>query len=96
MEHIISAMSLERIIYFDGDRAMSGENRMISNYAKQNGAAYLCREFGGGSTVNPDGLAMVQRSIARFLVHIGVLIDAGAQRYIGPSERVKSEWEIRA
>ncbi|MBN3754380.1 succinylglutamate desuccinylase [Paraburkholderia sp. Tr-20389] len=78
---LIEAMAPERIIYFDGDRALSGEDRVIGNYARKNGAVYLCGEFGGGSTVNPDGLRMVEHCVSRFLMHLGVLSAAGALQY---------------
>lgn len=76
-------MAPERVLFFDGDRAPDGEDRVLGNYAARNGALYICGEFGGGSTVSPDGLRMVQHCLARLLVHIGALSIDGARQFSG-------------
>jgi predicted deacylase len=73
MKELIHAFGPKRIIYYDGERALSGEDRVISNYAKKNDVAFLCGEFGGGSTVNLDGLNEVERGIERFLKKAGAI-----------------------
>jgi len=78
MRKLIRAFGPKRVIFYDGERALSGEDRVISNYAKRNDVAFLCGEFGGGSSINLDGLDEVELGIASFLREVGVLKSCAA------------------
>lgn len=73
VEALVTAFDAENVIYFDSVRALSGEDRVIGNYADRNGVDFLTGEFGGGSSVNIDGLAMAERGVRGVLAHLGVL-----------------------
>jgi predicted deacylase len=73
MAKLVEAFAPARVIRYDGEKALSGEDRVISNYARQNNVKFLCGEFGGGSSVNLDGLRAVEGGILRYLAACGVL-----------------------
>ncbi|MEO3388776.1 succinylglutamate desuccinylase/aspartoacylase family protein [Mesorhizobium sp. CAU 1741] len=73
VEALIDAFEPENVIYFDSVRALSGEDRVIGNYAHQKNVDFLTGEFGGGSSVNIDGLSTAEKGIRGVLAHLGVL-----------------------
>lgn len=73
VENLVAAFDSENVIYFDSVRALSGEDRVIGNYAHQNDVDFLTGEFGGGSSVNIDGLATAERGVRGVLANLGVL-----------------------
>jgi predicted deacylase len=73
LEAFIDAFDPPNVIYFDSIRALSGEDRVIGNYAHQNNVFFVTGEFGGGSTVNLDGLAVVENGLRSVLAHLKVL-----------------------
>lgn len=75
-ERLVEAFAPDNVIYFDSVRALSGEDRVIGNYADQNNVDFLTGEFGGGSTVNLSGLDMAERGVRGVLSLLGVLPDA--------------------
>jgi predicted deacylase len=56
---------------------MLGEDRVISAAARRSGAVFFTGEFGGGASVNPEGLAMAKAGIAGVLDTLGVLPRSG-------------------
>ena len=72
-EALVAAFGAENVTYFDSIRALSGEDRVIGNFADQNGVDFLTGEFGGGSTVNLSGLATAERGVRGVLSYLGVL-----------------------
>jgi predicted deacylase len=73
LEQIIDAFDPPYVVYFDSIRALSGEDRVIGNYAHQNNVFFVTGEFGGGSTVNLGGLAVVEKGLRSVLSHLKVL-----------------------
>ncbi|MGQ2905845.1 MAG: succinylglutamate desuccinylase/aspartoacylase family protein [Neoaquamicrobium sediminum] len=78
VDALVTAFGAENVIYFDSVRALSGEDRVIGNYADQNDVDFLTGEFGGGSSVNIDGLATAERGVRGVLAHLGVFPAEGA------------------
>jgi predicted deacylase len=73
LEKLLEAVGSPRVVYFNSLRALSGEDRVIGNYANQNGAFYLTGEFGGSGVVSMDGVAIAERALLGTLSHLGVL-----------------------
>jgi predicted deacylase len=73
LEALLDALGVPLVVYFDSTRAMSGEDRVIGNYAHKAGAFYLTGEFGGGGAVSLDGVAVAERTMRAALAHLGVL-----------------------
>jgi predicted deacylase len=73
---LLNAFAPKRIYYYDSDNALSGEDRVLGNYARKAGVSFLCGEFGGGSSVNLEGLQTVEQGLIRYLREIGVLRSA--------------------
>ena len=89
VEALVTAFGAENVIYFDSVRALSGEDRVIGNYAHQSDVDFLTGEFGGGSTVNINGLAMAEKGVRGVLAHLGVLpADEPAAAQSGPTRRL--------
>ena len=78
LEEFIDAFDPPNVIYFDSIHALSGEDRVIGNYAHQNNIFFVTGEFGGGSTVNLEGLAVVENGLRSVLSHLKVLAPAAA------------------
>jgi predicted deacylase len=91
LERLLEAFAPPRVVYFDSIRALSGEDRVIGNYAHQNKTFFVTGEFGGGSTVDLEGLAVVERGIKGVLAHLGVLLDAAPAPAAGPIRRLKMD-----
>lgn len=72
-EALVAAFAAENVIYFDSVRALSGEDRVLGNYANRHNVDFLTGEFGGGSTVNVAGLAVAERGVRGVLAHLGIL-----------------------
>jgi hypothetical protein len=77
LEDFIDAFDPPNVIYYDSLRALSGEDRVISNYAHRNKVFFVTGEFGGGSTVNVEGLGVVERGLKSVLSHLKVLEPSG-------------------
>lgn len=88
LDRIVAAFAAPRTLFIDGGRAMSGEDRVIGAAARRNDVFFLTGEFGGGASVNLDGLAAVERGIAGMLDAIGVLSPAAPLRACPPSRRL--------
>lgn len=73
LEELLDVFAAPHVIYFNSTRALSGEDRVIGNYAHQNNAFFLTGEFGGGSSVNLDGLQMINEGLPASLAHLGLL-----------------------
>jgi hypothetical protein len=73
LEEFIDAFDPPHVIFYDSVRALSGEDRVIGNYAHQNNVFFVTGEFGGGSTVNLEGLAVVENGLRSVLAHLQVL-----------------------
>ncbi|MBN3856716.1 succinylglutamate desuccinylase [Paraburkholderia sp. Ac-20340] len=73
IDRLVEAFAPPRVIRYDAEKALSGEDRVISNYARQLGVKFLTGEFGGGSSVNIEGLRAVEGGVLRYLDASGVL-----------------------
>ncbi len=73
LEDIIDAFAPPHVVYFDSMRALSGEDRVIGNHAQQNGVFFVTGEFGGGGTVNLEGLKVVEDGLKSVLQHLKLL-----------------------
>jgi predicted deacylase len=73
VSRLVFAFAPARVLQYDSERALSGEDRVIGNYAKKNGVTFLCGEFGGGASVNLDGLRDVESGVVRLLLETKVL-----------------------
>ena len=69
MDRLIEAFAPPRVL----DMNMLGEDRVISSAARRNNVVFMTGEFGGGATVNLEGLAMAENGIAGVLDALGVL-----------------------
>ncbi len=72
---LIEAFAPDRVAYFNSLQALDGEDRVFGNAADKNGCHFLTGEFGGGSTVNLEGCAMLERGVEGVLGHLGILTD---------------------
>ncbi|MBI0328436.1 succinylglutamate desuccinylase/aspartoacylase family protein [Burkholderia plantarii] len=52
---------------------MLGEDRTYGAAVERQGKLFLCGEFGGFGTCNPDGLAIVEQGLARLLATLGIV-----------------------
>ena len=95
LEEFIDAFDPPNVIYFDSIRALSGEDRVIGNYAHQNNVFFVTGEFGGGSTVNLEGLAVVENGLRSVLSHLKVLAPARRCRRAAV-RRAGWSWMIQA
>lgn len=69
IDRLVAAFNAPRILTMN----LMGEDRVISAAARRSGALFFTGEFGGGASVNPEGLAMVKNGIAGVLDTLGVL-----------------------
>lgn len=69
IDRLIAAFAPPRVVLMN----MLGEDRVISAGAHRQGTLFLTGEFGGGATVDLDGLACVRRGIAGILDELGVI-----------------------
>ena len=76
---MIKAFGASRVLYMDE----LGSDSMIGSVARKHGAFFMTGEFGGGGSVSPEGLAIVERGIRGVLDALGVL--PGAQHRNPPS-----------
>ncbi|MGB6118216.1 MAG: succinylglutamate desuccinylase/aspartoacylase family protein [Mesorhizobium sp.] len=70
---LIEAFGAPRVVYYDSLTAPGGEDRVMGNAADRNGCHFLSGEFGGGSTVNLEGRAMLAAGIDGVMRHLGLL-----------------------
>ena len=75
---LVDAFGADRAVWFDATNAMATDDRVISNSAHAGNCLFLTGEFGGGSTINLDGLALAENGIGNILRHLGVLDGAPA------------------
>jgi predicted deacylase len=66
---------------------MLGENRTYGAAVERQGKLFLCGEFGGFGTCNPDGLAIVEEGLARLLSTLGIVREEAA-----PAPRVDTRY----
>lgn len=71
-DRLLEAFAPERIVRFDIENAISGDDRVIANYAKKQGVLVLLGEFGGASTVNRAGLRTIEDGLLPYLRACGV------------------------
>lgn len=83
-DRLIAAFNGPRVLTMD----LLGEDRIISAAAQRNGAIFFTSEFGGGATVNMDGLAVAKEGVAGMLDVLGVLPRPGATPPRVPSRRL--------
>lgn len=88
LEELIDAFAPPNVVYYDSIRALSGEDRVIGNYAFQNDAFFFTGEFGGGSTVSVPGLAAVEDGLKSVLAHLGVVPERPRSKPKGPIRRL--------
>jgi predicted deacylase len=69
IERLAAAFNPSRLLVMN----MMGEDRVISAAARRSGAVFFTGEFGGGASVNPEGLEMAKAGIAGVLDALGVL-----------------------
>jgi len=72
IDKLVEAFEPPRVLYMD----MLGEDRVISAAAERHDVCFLTGEFGGGASVNIEGLEIVRGGIARMLAALGMLSDA--------------------
>lgn len=88
LEDIIDAFAPPLVVYFDSMRALSGEDRVIGNHAHKNGVFFVTGEFGGGATVNLEGLKVVEEGLKSVLQHLKVLPDPSQPRPASKTRRL--------
>jgi predicted deacylase len=76
-ERMVQAFAPSLAVFFDSLTAPGGEDRVFGNAADANGCHFLTGEFGGGSTVNLEGRAMLERGMTGLLHALGVLRHEG-------------------
>jgi predicted deacylase len=80
------------IAAFGGARVMSmnllGEDRVIGSCARRNGVPFLTGEFGGGATVDLEGLDLAETGLAGVLDMLGVLPRTGPKPPAQPMRRL--------
>src|SRR3954471_4755069 len=70
---LVAAFNPARLLVMN----MMGEDRVISAAARRGGALFFTGEFGGGASVNPEGLALAKAGIAGVLDAVGVMPRSG-------------------
>lgn len=70
---LVEAFSPTLVAYFDSLKAVDGDDRVFGKVANKYGCHFLTGEFGGGSSVNLDGLAMLKSGLGRVLHHVGLI-----------------------
>ncbi len=68
---VVDAFCPPRLLYMD----MLGEDRVIAAAALRHDVCFVTGEFGGGATVDLDGLDVLTKGLARVLRAVGVLDD---------------------
>lgn len=87
---LVEAFHPPRVLLMD----MLGEDRVISAAAQRHDVVFLTGEFGGGASVNLEGVRVVTDGISGMLRALGVLSDPGAreeQRSASAIRRLKVE-----
>ncbi|MBB3236723.1 succinylglutamate desuccinylase/aspartoacylase domain-containing protein [Phyllobacterium endophyticum] len=72
IDGLVKAFSSPLVGYFDSLRALDGGNNVFGHIADKHNCHLLTGEFGGGSTVNLDGLSMLSSGLRRIFRHIGL------------------------
>jgi predicted deacylase len=73
IDRLVAAFNPPRVLIM----SMMGEDRVISAAARRQGVLFFTGEFGGGASVNPEGLAMAKAGIAGVLDAVGLLPRSG-------------------
>ncbi|MEN3385384.1 MAG: uncharacterized protein V7608_5428 [Hyphomicrobiales bacterium] len=73
IDRLVAAFNPPRVLIM----SMMGEDRVISAAARRQGVLFFTGEFGGGASVNPEGLAMAKAGIAGVLDALGLLPRSG-------------------
>ncbi|HLI13363.1 MAG TPA: succinylglutamate desuccinylase/aspartoacylase family protein [Alphaproteobacteria bacterium] len=84
MDRLVEAFGAPRAMIMD----MLGEDRVISAGARRKGVLFLTGEFGGGATINLDGLEIVRRGIEGVLDSLEVLPMREPRRSPAPIRRL--------
>ena len=69
IDRLIASFNAPRVVVTN----LLGEDRVISAAARRGGAMFFFGEFGGGASVNPEGLALARSVITGLLDAVGVL-----------------------
>lgn len=79
IERLIAAFAPPHLAYFNSLHALDGEDRVFGNVADRNDCHFLTGEFGGGSTVNLAGRAMLERGAYGVMRHLGIVVAGGPE-----------------
>lgn len=69
---LVEAFASPLVGHFDSLRALDGGNSVFGNVADKQNCHFLTGEFGGGSTVNLDGVELLNSGLRRVLRHLGL------------------------
>ncbi|MDE3155955.1 MAG: succinylglutamate desuccinylase/aspartoacylase family protein [Acidobacteriota bacterium] len=83
-EALVAAFAPPRVLYME---ALEND-RLMSAAARRHGVPFLTGEFGGGATVNREGLAVLERGLAGLLDALGVLRRTTPRGPAGPVRRL--------
>jgi len=70
LNKLVAAFHPPRVLYMD----LLGEDRVISAAAERHNVRFVTGEFGGGGTVNLEGLRLLREGLAAVLNELGVLL----------------------
>lgn len=70
---LVAGFRPPRVLYMD----LLGEDRVIASAAERHDVAFFTGEFGGGGTVDLDGLEILERGLSGVLHALGILERAG-------------------
>ncbi|HVC20139.1 MAG TPA: succinylglutamate desuccinylase/aspartoacylase family protein [Vicinamibacterales bacterium] len=86
IDALVAAFAPPRLLYME-----SLENdRLISAAARRHNVPFLTGEFGGGATVNREGLAVLERGLAGLLDGLGVLPGRTPRPPAAPARRLEA------
>ena len=74
---------------FKGDRGARSIPEKDHGLATDGAAQRGVGEFGGGASVNPDGVKLTYDGMVRSLVHMGILKDTKKFKVVPPPERMR-------
>ncbi len=86
IEALIEAFAPPRILYMEALQ----NDRLLSARAQRQGIPFLTGEFGGGATVNREGLAVLEQGLAGLLDSLGVLPGRGRRTPGVPARRMEA------
>ncbi|NYT38828.1 succinylglutamate desuccinylase [Allopusillimonas soli] len=86
---LVHAFASPRVIIMD----LLGEDRTYGAAAERHNVLFFCGEFGGGSSCNLEGLALVEGGIQRLLHALGMTDDDGPLAPTTPSRHLRVDGE---